>query len=157
MSSSNPRRDAVGIAAAPASTVGPDFKSYLPPNAYANAFVHIKPKDGAHLVQNRLHKARILTEELAEYFAARRELETAYLKALQKISKRSFLSDPSFVGLGFAEVYQRLVLEIGEVASIHGELEKKIGEECEVTMRNAPIRGEWSRQKEVSGLARPSR
>ncbi|CAO1631969.1 unnamed protein product [Sympodiomycopsis kandeliae] len=120
----------------------------LPRNAYANAFVSLKPRDGASAIQTRLHKARIVVEELADYFAARRELESAYLKALQKISKRSFISDPSALGPGFVPVYERLIAEIGEVASIHGELERKIGSECENVMRNAPNSGEWARQRE---------
>lgn len=101
-------------------------------------------------MQNRLHKARILADELADYFAARRELETAYLKSLQKISKRNFLSDAGALGPAFAPVYERLIAEIGEVASVHGELERKIGDECELAMRNAPNKGEWARQRDVS-------
>ncbi len=72
------------------------------PNAYANAFVGAKPRDAANLVQQRLRKAKLFNEELADYFAARRELEETYLKQLQKISKRSFLSDPSSIPPGFA-------------------------------------------------------
>lgn len=129
----------------------------LPKDAYANAFVPLKPRDGAQVLQTRLHKARIVVEELAEYFAARRELESAYLKALQKISRRNFLSDPAALGPSFVPVYERLIAEIGQVASIHGELEKKIGQECEQAMRGAPNKGEWGRQKEVSlsGRDRP--
>lgn len=84
----------------------------------------------------------------ADYFAARRELESSYLKALSKIAKRSFLSDPSALGPNFSPVYERLVMEIGELASIHGELEKKLESECEVAMRSAPNRGEWGRIKD---------
>lgn len=120
----------------------------LPSNAYSNAFTSLRPRDGAQLLQTRLHKARIVVEELAEYFAARRELESAYLKALQKISRRTFLSDPSALGPSFVPVYERLIAEIGQVASIHGELESKIGQECEAAMRTAPNKGEWGRQKD---------
>ncbi|PWN26284.1 hypothetical protein BDZ90DRAFT_265230 [Jaminaea rosea] len=120
----------------------------LPPQAYANAFLPLKPRDATTLLQTRIHKARLLTDELADYFAARRELESTYLKALQKLAKRSFLSDPAALGPGFAPVYERLIAEIGETASVHGELEKKIAEECEMVMRNAPSRGEWARQKD---------
>jgi hypothetical protein len=86
----------------------------------------------------------------ADYFAARRDLENAYLKSLQKIAKRSFLSDPSALGANFLPVYERLVGEIGELASIHGELERKLEVECEVPMRNISSKGDWGRIKEVS-------
>ncbi|GAK64028.1 uncharacterized protein PAN0_004d2237 [Moesziomyces antarcticus] len=118
------------------------------PNAYANAFVAAKPRDAANLVQQRLRKAKLFNEELADYFAARRELEETYLKQLQKISKRSFLSDPSSIPPGFAPVYERLVQELAEVASAHGELEKRIAEDCEAPIRNASSKGEWSRIKD---------
>lgn len=120
----------------------------LPKDAYANAFVSLKPRDGSQLLQSRLHKAHVLADELADYFAARRELESAYLKALQKISRRSFLSDPTTLGPGFSPVYDRLIAELGEVASIHGDLESKLGQECETAMRTASTRGEWARQRE---------
>ena len=128
----------------------PPSSGDLPRDAYANAFVSLKPREGAQLLQQRLHKARIVTDELAEYFAARKELESAYLKSLQKISRRSFLSDASALGPGFAPVYERLITEIGELASVHGDLERKFAEECEATMRAAPNKGEWARQREVS-------
>lgn len=79
----------------------------LPSQAYANAFLPLKPREATTLLQTRIHKARILTEELADYFAARRDLEATYLKALQKMAKRSFLSDPQALGVGFAPVYER--------------------------------------------------
>lgn len=84
----------------------------------------------------------------ADYFAARRDLENNYLKSLQKIAKRSFLSDPSALGPNFLPVYERLVGEIGELASIHGELEKKLEVECELPMRNISTKGDWGRIKE---------
>jgi hypothetical protein len=77
-------------------------------------------------------------------------LENSYLRSLQKIAKRSFLSDPSALGPNFLPVYERLIAEIGEMASIHGELEKKLEEECEIPMRSASNKGEWGRVKEVS-------
>lgn len=86
----------------------------------------------------------------AEYFAARRELENSYLKALQKVAKRSFLSDPAALGPNFLPVYERLVAEIGELASIHGELERKLEVECETPMRSVSNKGEWGRVREVS-------
>lgn len=122
----------------------------LPREAYSNALLSLPPRESAQVIQNRLHKARLLNEEMADYFAARRELESAYLKALQKIAKRSFLSDASALGPAFAPIYERLIAEVGELASIHGELEHKIGEECEYSMRSAPNRGRWARQREVS-------
>ncbi|EST05870.1 Muniscin C-terminal [Kalmanozyma brasiliensis GHG001] len=118
------------------------------PNAYANAFISGKPRDTTNLVQQRLRKAKLFNEELADYFAARRELEEAYLKQLQKISKRTFLSDPSSIPPGYAPVYERLVQELAEVASAHGELEKRIAEDCEGPIRNASSKGEWGRIKD---------
>lgn len=126
----------------------PAVAGELPKDAYGNAFIPLRPRDGAGIVQTRLHKARVVVEELAEYFAARRELESAYLKALQKISRRNFLSDPAALGPSFVPVYERLIAEIGQAASIHGELEKKIGQECEQAMRTAPNKGEWGRQRD---------
>ena len=118
------------------------------PNAYANAFVPGKPRDSANIIQQRLRKAKQFNEELADYFAARRELEETYLKQLQKIAKRNFLSDPSSIPPGYAPVYERLVQELAEVASAHGELEKRIAEDCEAPVRNASSKGEWSRIKD---------
>ncbi|TKY86067.1 hypothetical protein EX895_004892 [Sporisorium graminicola] len=118
------------------------------PDAYANAFVPGKPRDTTNLVQQRLRKAKLFNEELADYFAARRELEESYLKQLQKIAKRNFLSDPSSIPPGYAPVYERLIQELAEVASAHGELEKRIAEDCEAPIRNASSKGEWGRIKD---------
>ncbi|GAC98692.1 hypothetical protein PHSY_006286 [Pseudozyma hubeiensis SY62] len=118
------------------------------PSAYSNALVPGKPRDSANLIQQRLRKAKLFNEELADYFAARRELEETYLKQLQKISKRNFLSDPSSIPPGYAPVYERLVQELAEVASAHGELERRIADECEAPIRNASSKGEWSRIKD---------
>ncbi|UZJ53032.1 hypothetical protein CBS101457_002352 [Exobasidium rhododendri] len=132
-----------------------DSTGALPPSSaglaagtYANAFVRGPPREGMQRIQNRLHKARVLTDELADYFAARRELENNYLKSLQKLAKRSFLSDPSALGPNFLPVYERLVGEIGELAGVHGELERKLEVECEIPMRSASSKGEWGRVKE---------
>ncbi|PWZ01518.1 hypothetical protein BCV70DRAFT_198949 [Testicularia cyperi] len=118
------------------------------PNAYANAFVRGKPRDSANVVQQRLRKAKAFNDELADYFAARRELEETYLKQLQKISKRSFLSDASSIPPGFAPVYERLIQELAEVAAVHSEFEKRVADECEDVVRNASAKGEWSRVKD---------
>ncbi|SJX66119.1 related to SYP1/YCR030C [Sporisorium reilianum f. sp. reilianum] len=118
------------------------------PNAYANAFVPAKPRDSANLVQQRLRKAKLFNEELADYFAARRELEETYLKQLQKIAKRNFLSDPSSIPPGYAPVYERLIQELAEVASAHAEFEKRIAQDCEEPIRNASSKAEWGRIKD---------
>lgn len=118
------------------------------PDAYANAFVPGKPRDSANAIQTRIRKAKLFNEELAEYFAARRELEETYLKQLQKISKRSFLSDPSTIPPGYAPVYERLIQELAEVASAHGQLEKRIAQDCEAPLRNASIKVDWNRLKD---------
>ncbi|PWN34900.1 uncharacterized protein FA14DRAFT_160311 [Meira miltonrushii] len=127
---------------------GADTATGLVPSAYADAFVRGPPREGVQRVQNRLHKARILADELADYFAARRELESTYLKQLQKIAKRSFLSDATALGPNFLPVYERLIAEIGEVARIHGDLEKKYEVECEMPIRQASQKGDWGRIKE---------
>lgn len=101
----------------------------------------------AHSLLTHPVDARPSAVRSADYFAARREVETAYLKALARIAKRPFLSDPSTLG-GFAPVYERLALELGELASVHGELEGRL-EEAEAVLRTASTRGEWSRVKEV--------
>ncbi|PWN45477.1 hypothetical protein IE81DRAFT_344781 [Ceraceosorus guamensis] len=118
----------------------------LPGNAYADAFVRGQAREGVSRVQARLGKARHLNDDLADYFAARREVEAAYLKALSRIAKRPFISDPTVLG-AFAPVYERLALELGELASVHGELEGRL-EEAEAVLRTASTRGEWSRVKE---------
>lgn len=126
----------------------PEPGAAFAPGAYANAFVPGKPRDSASLIQQRLRKAKLFNEELADYFAARRELEDTYLKQLQKISKRNFLSDPSSIPPGYAPVYERLVQELAEVASAHAEFEKRIAQDCEAPIRNASSQGEWSRIKD---------
>ncbi|KAJ1570500.1 hypothetical protein NDA11_000293 [Ustilago hordei] len=118
---------------------------HLPSNAYAGAFVPGKPRNSAEAIQTRIRKAKQFNEELADYFAARRELEETYLKQLQKVSKRSFLSDPSSIPPGYAPVYERLIQELAEVASAHGELEKRIAEDCETPLRNTTSKVEWDR------------
>lgn len=84
----------------------------------------------------------------ADYFQARRELEEAYLKALSRISKRSFLSDASSIPSSFAPVYERLVREIDEVARVHGDLEHAIANQCEDAVRQASNRGAWANVRE---------
>ncbi|KDN37659.1 hypothetical protein K437DRAFT_251770 [Tilletiaria anomala UBC 951] len=111
---------------------------------YANAFVGGKPRESLQAIQTRLRKARVLKDELADYFAARREVEEAYLKGLAKVAKRSFLSDPSCMPPSFAPIYERLVGEIAEVANVHGELERKIATECEEAVRSAHNKGAWA-------------
>lgn len=69
---------------------------------------------------------------------------------MQKLSRRTFVSDPSTLGPGLLPLWERLNAELVEVGSVHTELERKIGEECEMVLRSAPERGEWGRIREVS-------
>ena len=107
-----------------------------------------KPRESLAAIQQRLKRGKIFNDELAEYFSSRRELEEAYLKQLQKIAKRTFLSDPSSIPPGFVPVFERLIQELAEVANIHSELEKRIADECEAVIRNASSSGEWLRLRE---------
>ncbi|KAN0065372.1 hypothetical protein ACQY0O_001208 [Thecaphora frezii] len=123
---------------------GADFAA----SAYALALVPGKPRDSLNAIQQRLRQARIFNDELAEYFSARRELEETYLKQLQKIAKKNFLTDPTSISSGYLPIYERLIHELSEVADIHGELERRIAEECEAVLRNAASSGEWARLRE---------
>lgn len=66
------------------------------------------------------------------------------MRQLQKITKRSFLSDTTYLPPEYRDVYDRLVSELAEVAQIHGQLERRIMRECEQPLREAPSSGEWA-------------
>lgn len=83
----------------------------------------------------------------ADYFAARREAEEAYVRSLQKLTKRSFLSDTTYLPVEYKPVYDRLVAELAEAAHAHTTLERRILRDCEEPLRAAPNHGEWAKIK----------
>ncbi|WFC94251.1 hypothetical protein MBRA1_000878 [Malassezia brasiliensis] len=115
-----------------------------PESSYASVFVPADPRISVQALQTRLKNARIFHEQIADYFSARREAEEAYVRQLQKITKRSFLSDTTYLPPEYRGVYDRLVSELAEVAQIHGQLERRIMRECEQPLRDAPSSGEWA-------------
>ncbi|PKI82982.1 Suppressor of Profilin deletion [Malassezia vespertilionis] len=115
---------------------------------YASAFESSDPHESLHKLQTRLKNARLFNEQLADYFAARREIEEAYVRQLQKLSKRSFLGDATYIPYEFKPVYERMILEIAEAAQMHTMLERRIFRDCEEPLRTAAQRGEWATFKQ---------
>ncbi|CDH56185.1 related to syp1 ycr030c [Lichtheimia corymbifera JMRC:FSU:9682] len=105
-------------------------------NAYVDAFLTDRPKDGIDQVQTRLRKALKLNEELAEYFKERAHAEDLYAKTLAKISKKHFVSDPTALG-NMRPIWEMLQNELTEVYTIHAVMSMKIIEDVEASLRSS--------------------
>ena len=103
-----------------------------------------------------MRHARMLNEQLANYFAARREVEESYVRQLQRLTKRPAFSDPSCIPIEFRGVCERLVAEIAEVAHAHTALEQRIARECEGPLHAAPTSGAWSELRGQDDLLAPT-
>ena len=80
----------------------------------------------------------------AEYFSARREIEESYVRQLQKLTKRTFLSDGVSVPDEFRPVYDRLLAEVAESSQIHTEFERRIWRDSEEPLRVSTSAPEWA-------------
>jgi hypothetical protein len=58
----------------------------------------VSPKSAYDTLSNRMRKARLLNDELAEYFKERAVIEENYAKSLQRLNTRFILSDRSALG-----------------------------------------------------------
>ncbi|KAL9547983.1 hypothetical protein MBANPS3_005899 [Mucor bainieri] len=107
------------------------------PNAYVEAFLTKKPKEGITIAQTRLKDAMALDMELAEYFKERSQIEEAYAKSLAKASKRLYIMDPGVLG-HFAPVWELLLKEFNQVASYHSEMAHQVSQAVEKPLRASP-------------------
>lgn len=67
------------------------------------------------------------------------------MRQLQKLTKRSFLADTTYLPPEYKDVYDRLMCELAEVSQAHSRLEHRILRDCEEPLRTAPTSGEWSK------------
>ncbi|KAF1805639.1 Muniscin C-terminal mu homology domain-containing protein [Mucor lusitanicus] len=107
------------------------------PNAYVDAFLTKKPKEGITIAQTRLKDAMALDMELAEYFKERSQIEEAYAKSLAKASKRLYTMDPGVLG-HFAPVWELLLKEFNQVANYHSEMAHQVSQTIEKPLRASP-------------------
>ncbi|WFD29526.1 Suppressor of Profilin deletion [Malassezia sp. CBS 17886] len=122
---------------------------------YADAFVRRDPRTSLQMLQARMKSTRAFHEQIADYFAARREAEEAYVRSLQKLTKRSFLADATNLPVEFRPVYERLVSEIAEVAQAHTMMERRVLRDCEDPLRSSMSSGEWTRLKRHDEVLAP--
>lgn len=106
-----------------------------------------KPADALATVQNRLRKAKILNDELADYFKERAVAEEAYSRALQKATKRPLFTGRSSLG-PLGPVVDSLVGEISRLSDSHLKFAKRLTDEIEVPLRQQATIGEWSKLKQ---------
>ncbi|KAK4518564.1 uncharacterized protein ATC70_008783 [Mucor velutinosus] len=107
------------------------------PNAYVEAFLTKKPKEGITIAQTRLKDAMALDMELAEYFKERSQIEETYAKSLAKASKRLYIMDPGVLG-HFAPVWELLLKEFNQVANYHSEMAHRVSQTIEKPLRASP-------------------
>ncbi|KAL1917228.1 uncharacterized protein VTP21DRAFT_4884 [Calcarisporiella thermophila] len=110
---------------------------------YVETFMTDRPRDGLEPLQSRLRKAKILHEELANYFHERALIEEMYAKSLQKLAKKSFITDRGALGT-FATIWDLLHKEIGEMANVHTQMGKMIMDEVERSLRAQVGNAEWA-------------
>ncbi|KAG9307802.1 hypothetical protein G9A89_023367 [Geosiphon pyriformis] len=113
---------------------------------YTQAFLHERPKEAFDAIQTRLRKAKTLNEELAEYFRERASVEDNYVKSLQKLTRKNFLSEKSSLG-AFSAIWEPLFQELAEISNTHSLFVSKILEEVEGPIREKATSEEWLQLK----------
>ncbi|CAG8670607.1 13694_t:CDS:10, partial [Acaulospora colombiana] len=113
-----------------------------------------RPKQGLDIIQSRLKGIKSLNLEVAEYFKERAVLEDNYVKGLQRLANKPFISDKSNLG-----VWDILFNETNELIEIHSAFIKRVHEEVEAQLREKVTSdSEWAQLKQhetnLSKLAR---
>ncbi|WFD21676.1 Suppressor of Profilin deletion [Malassezia equina] len=85
--------------------------------------------------------ARVFNDQLAEYLTARCEAEEAYVKHLQKATRRTI--DTNYVPEQFQPVYDRLLSEVTDILHIHTTLAHQLQRDVEA-LQQLHTQGEWA-------------
>lgn len=102
-----------------------------------------------------------MNKEIVQYIHDRLEAEDAYIRSLDKISKRNPLlgtgqGETGNLG-GLEKVRNRLENELEEIINIHRTFVGTVQEEVEMSLRMKSTTGEWKRVKDVSRCTKLSR
>lgn len=115
----------------------------LSPHAYASALLKLEPKYATQTLQQRFRDASALSEELADYFAARRSLEASHARALAKLSRRPFFAQRDSAPESVRPILDALIRELEALAQVHLSKERSI-QRYEQQIRQAPSTGAWA-------------
>ncbi|RHZ48048.1 hypothetical protein Glove_562g29 [Diversispora epigaea] len=126
--------------------------------SYNQAFLIERPKNGLDIVQSRLKGAKTLNFEIADYFKERAIVEDNYIKGLQRLINKSFVTDKLDLGT-FANVWDSHLGEIQSIIEMHLDFITKLHDEVEVQLRKKVSSDpEWTNLKHqennLSKLAR---
>ncbi|KAJ1959060.1 hypothetical protein IWQ62_004766, partial [Dispira parvispora] len=112
---------------------------------YPEEFVCEQPQVTFNVLSSRLRRATTLQLELADYFRERAQVEDIYIKQLHKLHRKTFLSDPAFLGQ-LEPVWAALHEEIYAVIQLHSDLIQEITNKIEKPLREFPFSNkEWCR------------
>lgn len=117
--------------------------SELSTQAYASAFINADPKEATTLLQQRFRDATALSDELADYFAARRAVEASHARALAKLARRPCFSTRDTAPKGVRPILDALMSELEALTQVYAQRERAIAT-CEKQVRNTPNMGAWS-------------
>ncbi|KAI8981724.1 Muniscin C-terminal mu homology domain-containing protein [Mycotypha africana] len=115
---------------------------------YVDAFLTKKPKDSIHIVRERLTNAATLTNELADYFKERAQIEETYAKSLSDASKKLYTKDLGILG-HFAPVWECLLKEFNQIATYHSDMAFQIMEQVEKPLRKGATSEEHQRLQQL--------
>ncbi|KAK9720202.1 hypothetical protein K7432_004293 [Basidiobolus ranarum] len=111
---------------------------------YVDVFLNDRPKESFDLLSNRLKKAKVLNEEVADFFKERALIEETYSKALLKLVNKKFVSDKTTLGT-LGAVWGQIVHEVQETSNLHTDFGKKILEEVAKPLRECHmVDSEWN-------------
>ncbi|ORE02906.1 hypothetical protein BCV72DRAFT_338381 [Rhizopus microsporus var. microsporus] len=105
---------------------------------YLNTLINERPKHALNATHTRLHSAVKLNEELADYFRDRAQIEDLYVKSLQKLTRKHYISNKAALGT-FVPMWEILYQEISTLCNIHSDYSNKILENIEQPLRQCMI------------------
>jgi len=96
-------------------------------------------------LHTRMRYARVFNDQLADFLMARCEAEEAYVKHLQKVTRRTI--DTTYIPMKLRPVYERLMAEVADIWHIHTTLAHHFQRDLEA-LQQMHTHGQWA------GLAR---
>ncbi|CAG8531716.1 10315_t:CDS:10 [Acaulospora morrowiae] len=101
---------------------------------YLQAFLNDKPKQSFDAIQHRLRGVKVLYQEIADYFKERMIIEDNYVKSLQRLANKTFVTDRSHL-CAFESVWDTLFNELQEIITMRSHYITKVTKEVETPLR----------------------
>ncbi|KAJ1983981.1 Suppressor of Profilin deletion [Dimargaris verticillata] len=102
---------------------------------YLDEFLNDSPRLTYNALANRIKRTAWLNDELADYFRERVAIEEAHIKQLQRLHRKTFVSDRSVLG-ELEPVWAALLEETYTTIQHHAQLAQLITEKVERPLRN---------------------